>query len=252
MNTQNKLPLIVIFGRTNVGKSTLFNCLIEKHQALVSDIEGTTRDSNIGTVDWQRKTFQLIDTGGIINLEYLLDKKTKPNLSNAKKIEEEDIEKKVQQQAREYIKQADLILFLVDVKTGLLPQDKQLSLLIKKIISDKKKIILIANKSDAQKHRLRAAEFHKLSLGDPISVSSVTGSGTGDLLDIIVKKIKYKKQKNKLQVAKCEARDKINICIVGKPNVGKSSLLNSILGYQRVIVSPISHTTREPQNTDIK
>ena len=264
-NTKKQLPLVVIFGRTNVGKSTLFNCLIEKQQALVSKLEGTTRDSNIGQVSWQGKTFQLIDTGGIIDLKLLLKNPKSPLRSEASEIpasqrgernprfvarrakSENDIEAKVQQQARDYLQKADLILFLVDNKTGLLPQDKQMALLLKKIFTDTKKILLIANKVDSPKQRPKIAEFHKLSLGEPIPVSAANGSGTGDLLDIITKKIKtIKNLKSEILNLKS-----ISVCIIGKPNVGKSSLLNAILGYQRVIVSSTPHTTREPQDTEI-
>ena len=255
MNKTNKqLPLVVIFGRTNVGKSTLFNCLIEKQQALVSKIEGTTRDSNIGQVSWRGKTFQLIDTGGIIDLKYLTGKKLKM----------EDIEAKVQMQVREYLQRADLILFLVDNKTGLLPQDKQMALLLKKIlphpipllskerVPDRAgEVLLVANKVDSIKQHPKTAEFYKLSLGKPISVSAANGSGTGDLLDIIVKKISPHPVPLLGKERVPDRAGEVSICIIGKPNVGKSSLLNAILGYQRVIVSPTPHTTREPQDTDV-
>jgi len=234
--SKQKLANIVIFGRTNVGKSTLFNCLTEKSQALVANAEGTTRDSNIGEVEWQRKKFQLIDTGGILDLKYLTGKKIKTN----------DIEIKVQQQAKEYLTKADLVLFVVDNKTGLLPQDRQMAIIVKKIVPNKK-IILVVNKTDSPSKRAKIADFYKLSLGEPIPVSAASGSGTGDLLDIIIKKNKSKKD----YVSQPENENKIKVCILGKPNVGKSSLLNSILGYERVIVSPIPHTTREPQDTEI-
>jgi len=248
---KNNLPLVVIFGRTNVGKSTLFNALVEKKQALVADIPGTTRDSNIGQVSWGRLSFNLIDTGGIIDLKYLTGQSAKTN----------DIEVKVQQQARQYLDQADLILFLVDNKTGLLPQDKQMALILKKT-ADAKKIILVVNKVDSPGQRAKTAEFFKLALGDVIAISAANGSGTGDLLDIVVKRLESRNSqltthhpkvyfKNGLRVMSYELQDIIKVCIIGKPNVGKSSLLNSLLGYQRVIVSPIPHTTREPQDTDI-
>jgi len=251
-NSNDKnLPLVVIFGRTNVGKSTLFNALVEKKQALVANIPGTTRDSNIGQVSWGRLSFNLIDTGGIIDLKYLTGQSVKTN----------DIEVKVQQQARQYLDQADLILFLVDNKTGLLPQDKQLALILKKT-ADTKKIILVVNKVDSPGQRAKTAEFFKLALGDVIAISAANGSGTGDLLDIVVKRLESRNSqltthhpkvyfKNGLRVMSYELQDIIKVCIIGKPNVGKSSLLNSLLGYQRVIVSPIPHTTREPQDTDI-
>lgn len=237
--TNEPLPLVVIFGRTNVGKSTLFNCLIEKRQALTSDIEGTTRDSNIGQVSWRGINFTLIDTGGIIDLKYLDDQKRKTD----------DIEAKVQEQARDYIKRADLILFLVDTKTGLLPQDKQMALQLKKILPRAKNIILVANKADSPKDKREISDFHKLALGEPMPVSAANGSGTGDLLDIVIKKLPLNKFS---KMGAPDIKDEVvGVSIVGKPNVGKSSLINAILGKKRVIVSHIPHTTREPQDTFI-
>lgn len=235
---KGKMPIVVIFGRTNVGKSTLFNCLISKRQAIVSKIEGTTRDSNINQVEWRGKKFYLVDTGGIINVKNLIKKKLKSD----------DINTKVQKQVHDYLTQADLILFLVDNKVGLLKQDIQMAMVIKKNELLKNKTILIANKADNINERPDIAEFNKLALGEPIPVSAASGSGTGDLLDIVILKINTKKyQKDDTLISE----NKIKVCIIGKPNVGKSSLLNAILGYERVIVSSIPHTTREPQNTEI-
>ncbi len=233
------LPLVVIFGQTNAGKSTLFNRLTEKQQALISNIPGTTRDSNIGQVKWRGKFFTLVDTGGILDLKYLTDKKATAA----------DIEAKVQKGVRSYLGQADLILFLTDVRAGILPPDKELALFLKKRKVWLAKTILVANKSDRRRDQFNVAEFHRLGLGQPQPISAATGAGTGDLLDIIIKKIKGGKfpaadeGENK--------PDSARVCLIGKPNVGKSSLLNAILGYERVIVSPVPHTTREPQNTDI-
>lgn len=245
---KHSLPLVVIFGRTNVGKSTLFNCLTEKNQALVSNIAGTTRDSNLNEVEWQNKKFTLVDTGGIIDMKYLVGENQKTN----------NIEIKVQQQARDYLTRADLILFLVDVQTGLLPTDKQMALFLQKFIKEKKKIILTANKVDKRKLEAAMAEFNKLGLGEPVPISAATGAGTGDLLDIVTKRIKPMKktpiiieEDEEGEEKKVEEKNSIRVCTIGKPNVGKSSLLNSILGYERVIVSPEPHTTREPQNTEI-
>ncbi|MFH1427715.1 MAG: ribosome biogenesis GTPase Der, partial [Patescibacteria group bacterium] len=220
---------------------TLFNCLTEKKQALVSEIEGTTRDSNLKEIEWRGKKLKLVDTGGILDLKYLFGKNLKSN----------DIESKVQNQARQYLQRADLILFLVDTKSGLLPQDKQMALFLKKNLADKNKIILVANKVDSPKYTYNLAEFNKLSLDEPIAISAANGSGTGDLLDVIIKRLK--KIKINVQTTKSSKTvlDQINVCLIGKPNIGKSSLLNSILGYDRVIVSETPHTTREPQNTEI-
>ena len=238
-SNSGQLPLVVIFGRTNVGKSTLFNCLTEKHQALVSPAAGTTRDSNLGRVSWRDRDFELADTGGIMDLKHLINKTKASN----------DIDDKVQRQARQYLKQADLVIFLVDNKTGLLPQDRQMALLIKKNAAASK-IILTVNKVDGPADRLKIADFYKLSFGEPQLVSAANGSGTGDLLDIIVAKLKPQKKLAALN-EEVEIKNSIKICILGKPNVGKSSLLNSILGFERVITSPLPHTTREPQHTQI-
>ncbi len=248
------MPTVVIFGRANVGKSTLFNRLIEKNKAMISDIEGTTRDSNIDTVEWRGKKFQLIDTGGILDLKNLSEplKKLKKNLNKAliKQNTIEEIEAKVQIQAREHLLRADLILFLVDVQSGLLPQDKEMALLLKKNIKDQNKIMLIANKADSPALRKQSAEFNRLAMGEPFPISATSGSGTGDMLDVILKKIKAKSATREKK--KTTANKKIKVCIIGKPNVGKSSLLNALLGEEKVIVSPMAHTTREPQDIAIK
>ncbi len=244
---KKRLPLIVIFGKTNVGKSTLFNCLLEKRKALTSSIPGTTRDSNFGIINWRGKNFELVDTGGIMNFnEKIFFKKR-----GGEKIigGESGINTKVQKQAVEFLKKADLILFLVDNKTGLLPQDKKLAKSLKINSANREKIILIANKVDSQNQAPNSAEFNKLGLGEPVLVSSATGMGTGDLLDLIVKKLKKKKITGKNDEKPAE--ENISVCILGKPNVGKSSLLNSLTGYEKVIVSEIPHTTREPQDTKI-
>lgn len=251
MNSKNN-PLVIIFGRTNVGKSTLFNCLTEKKSALVSDIEGTTRDVNVGTVSWQRANFKLIDTGGLLDFSFLLanQKKQKQNRLSS------DIDIKVQQQARDFLNKADLILFLTDARAGLLPQDKEMALELKKIkkISLKKdaEIILAVNKVDSPGIRKETAEFNKLNFGEPILVSAANGSGTGDLLDAIINKLpknKFKKQDEKTIGAE---KDAIKVSIIGKPNVGKSSLLNALVGENRMIVSSRAHTTRESKDALIK
>jgi GTP-binding protein len=238
-NPEN-LPVVVIFGRTNVGKSTLFNCLTEKKHAIVSDIAGTTRDANHGTVEWQKAKFELIDTGGIINLEQLV----KPS----KKTANDPIQTEIEKQAKTYLDAADVVLFVVDNRTGLLPQDRQLVLLLKKLLADDfKKVLLVANKVESMKHRFKASEFHQLAMGEVLPVSAVTGAGSGDLLDVIVDRINALPPK--AAVEEKEELKEIKVIMIGKPNVGKSSLLNALCGMERVIVSPIAHTTREPQDT---
>ncbi len=238
-NIKNQLPLVALCGRTNVGKSTLFNCLTEKRQALVSDIHGTTRDSNLGLVEWDNSAFELVDTAGIIDWQYLLSKKNPGN----------DIDAQTQKQAISYLDQADLILFIVDNKTGLLPEDKEIAKALQKNVRYSKKVLLVANKVDNFRFAGETASFNKLGLGEPLVVSAASSLGTGDLLDVIINRLD-KKRKNKKPKTD-EEENKITACIIGKPNVGKSSLLNAILGYERVIVSPVAHTTREPQNTDL-
>jgi GTP-binding protein len=237
----NDKPLVAIFGRTNVGKSTLFNCLTEKKQALVSNISGTTRDSNLGLVEWNNKSFNIVDTAGFLDYK-LLEKENK----------DEGIDEKIQEQARRYLDKSDLIIFLVDAKTGMLPEDKELAKTINKIDKYKNKTILVSNKVDSLRIAPETAEFNKLGLGEPFLISAVSGLATGDLLDLIVKKIKFKKIIKKDKGLKnYNIANEIKVALVGKPNAGKSSLLNSILGYERVIVSPIPHTTREAQDTEV-
>jgi GTP-binding protein len=236
-----KLPKVVIIGRTNVGKSTLFNRLLEKPKALTSKIAGTTRDLNTGKVYWRGINFELIDSGGV---ESIIPSKKLKKISPTLNVEYVlDIIKRTQAA----IKEADVILFLVDIQAGLLPQDKELSRSLKKF---KKEIIFVANKTDSMKHAPKIAEFYKLSLTEPILVSAINGMGTGDLLDVIVQKLKKIKKVRKAK--KFIIEDTIKITIIGKPNVGKSSLLNALLGENRVIVSPIPFTTREAIDTYVE
>jgi GTP-binding protein len=227
-NTLNtKLAQVAIVGRANVGKSMLFNRLVGKSKALVSSISGTTRDRNIDMVTWGKANFQLIDTGGL-------------------DIDEKDIttiEQGIIDQAQGAIKKAQVILFVIDSKTGILPDDRAIA---KSLIKAglKAKILLVGNKADSLKWHQRAAEFYELGLGEPYMVSAANGSGTGDLLDVIIKKLPQK-----LLSYTAPEQPPIRLAIVGKPNVGKSSLVNAILGEERVIVSDIAHTTRESHDT---
>ncbi len=235
---KNNQPLVILFGRTNVGKSTLFNCLIEKQQALVSDSSGTTRDSNFSSVSWRDLHFQLVDTAGIME-----NKMIKKYL----KSEDFDVDKQVQEQAQSYLKKADLILFLVDSRDGLLVEDKQLARQLQKI--NNKPIILVANKADNPRLRKDAVDFNRLGLGEPLPISASTGSGTGDLLDTIHSHLKGKAGTTKKHEAVIED---IRVTILGKPNVGKSSLVNKLVGENKQIVSHVAHTTREPNDIMIE
>ena len=237
-----KLPLVVIVGRINVGKSAIFNRLTDSTKALVSSIPGTTRDYNLGQVDWRKKTFQLIDTGGINvdilknSIQELLNKKS------FKKSTVEEIDQEIVNQTKAAVSKANLILMVVDGQAGLLPEDKELALVLKKL---KTPIILACNKIDKQKFVHNINDFYKLGLGEPFRMSAASGSGLGDFLDEVVKKIKWPRGRQ----AKATEDNSIKVAVIGKPNVGKSSLVNKILGEKRVIVAKTPHTTRDPQDT---
>ncbi|MDO8668911.1 MAG: ribosome biogenesis GTPase Der [Candidatus Buchananbacteria bacterium] len=221
------LPQIAIVGRANVGKSTLFNRLVEKNKALVSAISGTTRDRNIDKVSWQGKEFIVIDTGGL----------------DIERKQTGKIEINIVKQAHKAIDDADLILFLIDIKAGVLSTDKELA---REIIKSgkKNKTILVGNKADSIKYHQMAGDLYALNLGEPHMISAANGSGCGDLLDMLTGILPKRKAKIRPDRKKAE----IKVAIVGKPNVGKSSILNSILGEERVIVTDIAHTTRESQD----
>jgi len=235
-------PFVALIGRTNVGKSTLFNRLIEEKRAITSPLSGTTRDRNFGVVTWRGKFFTLIDTGGL-DLGYLPFSTVPKNLIKSKKIATEDIiELNIVKQAEMGIKQANLIIMVVDSQVGIQREDRTVVNILRK---SKKPFLLVANKADNKRIANEATEFINLGLGQPITVSASNGSGTGDLLDAIEKKIE-------LADDLPEEEKKIIISFVGKPNVGKSSLLNSILNEERVVVSSIPHTTREAQSAEFR
>lgn len=248
---EKNLPKVAVFGRTNVGKSTLFNTLTEKKQALTSSVPGTTRDSNMGKVEWRGRLFELIDTGGIMDEIQNASRKRIEKLLKEEKIQDKLINIKVQKQALAYLAKADVILFMVDAKAGLMPQDKEMAKLLKRMVPQKEreKIILVANKTDSQKASYQAIDFNKLGLGEPMPISALTGKGTGDLLDEIVSFMNKIGIKESLEEK--EEKNDISICIAGKPNVGKSSLFNKLLGSEKLIVSDIPHTTREPNDMEI-
>ncbi|MBT4349919.1 ribosome biogenesis GTPase Der [bacterium] len=223
-----KLYKVAIVGRVNVGKSTLFNKLISQPKAITSRVAGTTRDRNYAICSWNSLDFDLIDTGGLDDVK-------------------DQIDQDINDQIEVALKESDLVLFVVDSKTGILPTDRELLKIIKK---HKKPIILIANKADNNRLRNQTAEFYKLNIGEPSIVSAANGVGTGDLLDRLVKTLKNLKKSSRGHV-QTEDDKIIKVAIVGQPNVGKSSLINALLGEERVIVSPVPHTTRDSQDISI-
>lgn len=222
----HEIPTIALVGRVNVGKSTLFNKMIEENKAIVSDIPGTTRTRNIGLVNWRGKQFQLVDTGGVTFSEGV------------------ELEDEIVKQTELAIKEADLILFIVDAQAGLLPQERELS---RRLIKDKNKLLFIANKADSERQRdaLHEGEWLKLGLGEPFPVSAANGANIGNLLDTIFKRFGKTEKKPK----KIKLKNAIKVALIGKPNVGKSTLFNDLIGKEEVIVSSLAHTTREPHDT---
>lgn len=207
--------IVSIVGRPNVGKSTLFNRLTGTKQAIVDEISGVTRDRLYGKANWNGKDFSVIDTGGYV--------------TNSDDVFQEEIKKQV----NIAIDEAEIILFLVDVTTGITDLDEAVAQMLRKT---NKKVFLVVNKVDSNERQFQAYEFHGLGLGEYYTISSINGSGTGELLDAIVDALP---DKNVLDL------DLPKYAVVGRPNVGKSSLINVLLGEARNIVTPISGTTRD-------
>ncbi len=210
--------LVAIVGRPNVGKSTLFNRLTQTRTAIVDDMAGTTRDRQYGKVDWCGKEFSIVDTGGWV-------------------VNSEDIfESEINKQVHLAIDEADVILFVVDCMNGVTDLDDHVANILRR---SRKPVILVANKVDSNDWQYNVAEFYKLGLGDPYPISSANGSGTGELLDEIVKDLPEDDTEE-------EHLDKIpKFCIVGRPNAGKSSIINAFIGEDRNIVTNIAGTTRD-------
>jgi GTP-binding protein len=208
--------IVAIVGRPNVGKSTLFNRLTDSKEAIVDEVSGVTRDRNYGMSHWNGMDFSVIDTGGYVQ--------------NSDDVFEEEINKQVLLA----IEESDLILFMVDVTTGIHEMDTAVASMLRR---SKKEILVVVNKVDNGERLMEATEFYNLGLGDYFALSSMNGSGTGELLDEVVKRLPPE------EIALMPELPRI--AIVGRPNVGKSSLVNSLLGEERNIVTPVAGTTRD-------
>ena len=231
-------PVLAIVGRPNVGKSSFFNRLIGEQVAIVEDQPGTTRDRIYGDSEWNGVEFAVIDTGGMV-----LGHLSEPGTGPQGEVTEEDIMVRTRDQAETAIQEADVILFMVDAKTGLTAADSDIAEVLRK---SEKPVILAANKADSEERRQNAVEFYELGLGDPIPISSKHSINTGDLLDSVVAAFPPAPQNEE------EEEEEPRIAIVGRPNVGKSRLLNAILGQERVIVSDVPGTTRDAIDTEFE
>ena len=215
-------PIVAIIGKPNVGKSTLFNYLAGSRISIVEDIPGVTRDRIYAETNWRGRNFTLIDTGGI-----------EPNTDDV-------ILSQMREQANLAISMADVIIFLTDIKQGVTAADKEISLMLKK---SGKPVVLVCNKADNyEKDKHEAYEFYNLGLGDPYPISASNALGIGDVLDAIYEHFPEKDESE-------DDDNTIKVAVIGKPNVGKSSLINKILGEKRTIVSNIAGTTRDAIDT---
>ena len=211
------MSLVAIVGRPNVGKSTLFNRLTKSRRAIVSEEAGTTRDRQYGKCEWNGREFSVVDTGGWV-------------------VKSDDIfEEEIRKQVVIATEEADLVLFLVDITTGLTDWDEDVALILRR---SKLPVIVVANKADNFDQYYEAAEFYRLGLGDPMCISSATGSGTGDLLDKVLENLKAD---NADDIEEGIPR----FAVVGRPNAGKSSLINAFIGEDHHIVTDIAGTTRD-------
>lgn len=234
-----RLPIVALVGRPNVGKSTLFNRLIGERRAIVQDEPGTTRDRLYAPAEWTSRPFLLIDTGGmdIAATEKAARKGDQPELLG---VSSRDFVREIREQAELAVEEADVIVFVVDARDGLTEADRDVADLLRR---SGKPVVLAANKADNEERRQASLEFYELSLGEPYPISSLHGTGTGDMLDAIVALIP--------EVPEEEESDAVRIGIVGRPNVGKSSLLNALLQEERSIVSPVAGTTRDAIDTEL-
>lgn len=217
---------VAIIGRPNVGKSTLFNRLLEQRKAIVDDVSGVTRDRQYGVADWNGKQFNVIDTGGFVSRS------------------EDIFEKEIAKQVMIALDEADLLLFVVDTITGITGQDEDMAQLLRR---GSKPVLLVVNKVDNNERALQGTEFYGLGFEHTHFISSVSGSGTGDLLDAVTEHIPTPEAPHDAEAEDPDAIPKF--AIIGQPNAGKSTLLNALIGQERTIVSEIAGTTRDTIHT---
>ncbi|RME06579.1 MAG: ribosome biogenesis GTPase Der [Anaerolineae bacterium] len=235
-------PVVALVGRPNVGKSTLFNRLVQSRLAVVDDIPGTTRDRLMAEAEWAGYLFDVVDTGGIDPTQVSGGKQKMPlSIGSAEFIEE------IRTQAEIAIREADVVLFLTDVQAGVTPADEEVAQILRRLQREEEgkrwpPVILVVNKCESEMQRAEAMQFYELGMGDPYPISALHGKGTGDLLDAVVATFSS-------WVGEQEEDDSVKVAIVGKPNVGKSTLLNRLCGQPRAIVSPIAGTTRDAVDT---
>lgn len=215
--------IVAIVGRPNVGKSTLFNRLVQRREAIVDAVSGVTRDRNYGKSEWNGRTFSVIDTGG-----YILGS-------------DDVFEAEIDKQVELAIDEADVIIFMVDVESGVTGMDNDVADLLRKA---KKPVFLAVNKVDSSMRESDAAEFYALGLGDYYTIASISGSGTGDLLDAVVAALPQKEEPEEGEIPR--------FAVVGRPNAGKSSFINALIGEERYIVTDIAGTTRDAVDTRYK
>ncbi len=232
-------PLVALVGRPNVGKSALFNRLVGQRKAVVSEVPGTTRDRLFGEVEWNGTLFNVVDTGGLEIYQ--------PKRGQHSPLEEgsERFVDEIRAQALIAIEDADVIVFVVDAIQGITAADREVAEVLHR---SAKPVLVAANKADSPQRRADAFEFYGLGMDEVFPVSALHGTGTGDLLDAIVEALPYRPDASAFDQADDED-ESIRIAIVGRPNVGKSSLLNRLLGQERAIVSPVPGTTRDAVDT---
>lgn len=234
-------PLVAIVGRPNVGKSTLFNRIVGERRAVVSDIPGTTRDRIILDAEWNAHPFLLADTGGIEVLPPTVAKGLRPGPEQPLLEDSVPFIPLIRAQAELAIDAADLIIFLTDAQTGLTSADREVADILRRT---EKPVLLAANKADNERREQESVEFYELGIGDVHPISAVHGTGVGDLLDKVISLLPpLEEDEYKEEIAR--------IAILGRPNVGKSSLLNRLLGEERAIVSPVAGTTRDALDTEM-